>query len=606
MAAHPFATKEQVALRTAPDANPYSLPSGKPIARLMSREYGAARAETRFSTSSIRARDPAPLAVPDLSSRVRSLSESMTAKLTPYLLESGRYTARAMGMDPAAIREDDPTLTTLARDRATFAATSILNTAQDRLNRRLTALRREDPTATRADADRALREVWAGLMGHQAEAVAATEASYAVHAAALEVARRSDEPLGKSWRLDGNPCAICIDNAAVGVIPLDQAFPSGDDGPGAHVRCMCSLSFVPLTMAAPVAVPLPEPQTAAPLVPTRATVERELGVRFVPDAPLGRGRTVVLMDVNRFEESYRTNRLNYVGPGGAGGIHDPGAEASRYETFRRFLAQARTEGTAIEMPRVGVDDHGQAYIDNGRHRFAVFRDSGARYLPVVVRREEAATFRELFGARPDPADRPAAAPRDFGGDVPAIESYTARHWGGWLQSRPPAEVDAIRTYTRNAGRINGTLRGRPVGALGGDLDPGRVPEVADRLRAAVEAGRVPEDVVAYRGLSLRDLGLRPDQLAGATIPDPAFTSVSLNESLARRDYVQGRQGLLLRIRVPAGTPAAAVDLADGTAGTDRAQHELLLRPGQSYRITSVRKEEGAFRDTYVADVEIVP
>ena len=46
---------------------------------------------------------------------------------------------------------------------------------------------------------------------------------------------------GKSWDTDIAPCMVCIENELAGVIDIDDDFPSGDDAPPGHPRCMCSL-----------------------------------------------------------------------------------------------------------------------------------------------------------------------------------------------------------------------------------------------------------------------------------------------------------------------------------------------------------------------------
>jgi len=47
---------------------------------------------------------------------------------------------------------------------------------------------------------------------------------------------------GKECVTAGNPCDICLENEAAGVIPVDQPFPSGDMGPPFHPNCECSLA----------------------------------------------------------------------------------------------------------------------------------------------------------------------------------------------------------------------------------------------------------------------------------------------------------------------------------------------------------------------------
>lgn len=47
---------------------------------------------------------------------------------------------------------------------------------------------------------------------------------------------------GKQWIWPGGECDICRDNEADGVIPVDQAFSSGDMAPPAHPNCECALA----------------------------------------------------------------------------------------------------------------------------------------------------------------------------------------------------------------------------------------------------------------------------------------------------------------------------------------------------------------------------
>jgi uncharacterized protein with gpF-like domain len=57
-------------------------------------------------------------------------------------------------------------------------------------------------------------------------------------------AARQGIRLKKEWLVGGDPCPICEENEAAGPIPLDEDFPSGDDAPGAHPRCECSVAAV--------------------------------------------------------------------------------------------------------------------------------------------------------------------------------------------------------------------------------------------------------------------------------------------------------------------------------------------------------------------------
>lgn len=128
----------------------------------------------------------------------------------------------------------------------------------------------------------------------------------------------------------------------------------------------------------------------------KATIERNLGVRFVPSS-VAQGNpeyTTVVIDVAKVDADLRRSPDSYVGSEGSGA-----AIAGRYAEFVRFLVRAKAEGIAIEQPRAYIAaDDGLIGLGDGRHRFAVLRDQGARYLPVSVRKEDAAAIRARYGA----------------------------------------------------------------------------------------------------------------------------------------------------------------------------------------------------------------
>ena len=143
----------------------------------------------------------------------------------------------------------------------------------------------------------------------------------------------------------------------------------------------------------------PGPGPAPPRQPTaKAIAEKSLGVRFV-HPPVARGNpgyTTVVVDVAKVNADLALSPGQYVGPGGTGA-----AIGGRYKEFQRFLARAREKGIAIEQPRMYLAaDTGLIDIGDGRHRFTVFRDLGATWLPVTVRKSEATEIRRRYGATP--------------------------------------------------------------------------------------------------------------------------------------------------------------------------------------------------------------
>lgn len=74
----------------------------------------------------------------------------------------------------------------------------------------------------------------------RAKMIAQTELNNAYNESIAHFGRQAGATM-KSWETDAAPCPICIENALAGQIPIDDDFPSGDDQPGAHPNCLCSL-----------------------------------------------------------------------------------------------------------------------------------------------------------------------------------------------------------------------------------------------------------------------------------------------------------------------------------------------------------------------------
>jgi len=58
------------------------------------------------------------------------------------------------------------------------------------------------------------------------------------------VAAQTDLVLTKAWLISNLGCCdICQDNADAGYIPIDDEFPSGDDGTPGHPNCRCDTAL---------------------------------------------------------------------------------------------------------------------------------------------------------------------------------------------------------------------------------------------------------------------------------------------------------------------------------------------------------------------------
>ena len=84
----------------------------------------------------------------------------------------------------------------------------------------------------------------------RAEMIARTEISMAENEGTLEAGRQAKAagvPLRKQWVLADNPCPLCQEAAALGVIDLDRDFgAAGSSPPPLHPNCMCAIDLVAL------------------------------------------------------------------------------------------------------------------------------------------------------------------------------------------------------------------------------------------------------------------------------------------------------------------------------------------------------------------------
>ena len=114
------------------------------------------------------------------------------------------------------------------------------------------------------------------------------------------------------------------------------------------------------------------------------------------------GYSLVDVNVDAFEENFAKDKNFYVGPEGEGGI------GKRYAIFTEFAKTA----PSIEAPSVGIDENGRVMFDNGRHRYAYFRDKGLKTIPMSMSPESLANAKKFgyVGEKPvtEVTETPAA------------------------------------------------------------------------------------------------------------------------------------------------------------------------------------------------------
>jgi hypothetical protein len=127
--------------------------------------------------------------------------------------------------------------------------------AENRAAELVTKIQESTRDYLRADVTQAVEEGWStrqlgqalqenfGFSEGRGDMIARTEIAAADVQGNLMAYRESGVVQGKEWIRGSEeyPCDECEGNAAAGVIPLEDAFPSGDTGPPAHPNCVCDV-----------------------------------------------------------------------------------------------------------------------------------------------------------------------------------------------------------------------------------------------------------------------------------------------------------------------------------------------------------------------------
>jgi len=90
---------------------------------------------------------------------------------------------------------------------------------------------------------RDIRKTFTDMTKYRSELIARTETANALGEAFTDRGKGLGVT-GKEWVWPGGKCNICAENEAAGVIPFDQAFPSGHTTPPAHPNCVCACAPV--------------------------------------------------------------------------------------------------------------------------------------------------------------------------------------------------------------------------------------------------------------------------------------------------------------------------------------------------------------------------
>ncbi|MEV6800525.1 phage minor capsid protein [Micromonospora rifamycinica] len=189
-------------------------------------------------------------------------------------------------------------------------------------------------------------------------------------------------------------------------------------------------------------------------------------------------------------------------------------------------------------------------------------------------------------APPAPRPRPTTPPADP--TVRPISPDDAQQMQDQMLAGQPWTPDqrmSLLEYTAGWAReMNGLLRGAAKAAKG-SFEQAFVRDAMAAMRPLARA------VLTHRYVHWDAFGVSGEGglagLAGRTLQDRGFMSTTISRlSDNGQMQIAQRRRIRMDIEVPAGTPAAYVEALSAHPG----QHELILAPGTSYRVMSVRED----------------
>jgi hypothetical protein len=208
-------------------------------------------------------------------------------------------------------------------------------------------------------------------------------------------------------------------------------------------------------------------------------------------------------------------------------------------------------------------------------------DKGFAYNPGLERFGPVAIPAAIAARIPPPpgvAAVSAATVPTFTGAAEA-EAALAAATAPWRRSLDATERAAIDAW-RGPASFD-IARGLRAGTIAAEDAP-----IVDALDGALATARTPFALVVWRGI--RDRAALGRLIPGEVVTDAAFVATATRKRAAR-GFAGGARGMVLEIRVPAGTAAAWLKGLGPAAFRD--QPELLLARGTRFRVVSVAADE---------------
>lgn len=181
-------------------------------------------------------------------------------------------------------------------------------------------------------------------------------------------------------------------------------------------------------------------------------------------------------------------------------------------------------------------------------------------------------------------------------DPDAMRAWTGKAFGRWGKELTKPEREEIDRYAGGGHeRLNAYLRKSRYVNPG---DARTLKRRAARLDSAIGKGKIPENVILWRGVDPKRAGIDPAKLdGGAVLTDAGFVSTSLSRDSAEA-AVFGKGAALFRLKVPKGSHAASTQEAVSRSG----ENELILPRNGQIRVTRVTRTATG----HLIDAEWIP
>ena len=116
---------------------------------------------------------------------------------------------------------------------------------------------------------------------------------------------------------------------------------------------------------------------------------RAARVAYARHPSSGKRERLITVSTAKLDRAWQRDGSSYLPKRGEGKSEVRG----RREGVQRFL----TTGRPLQAPRISIGKDGGVSFVDGRHRFAVLRDSGVKRIAVMVRGNQLQAARRLFG-----------------------------------------------------------------------------------------------------------------------------------------------------------------------------------------------------------------